>query len=557
MRDAQWRKSRNVVERIVITGQLVLDTPAHFGNGDASGLTDIALARDSLDGQSPLLTGASIAGALRNYLREYQRGYSQNENQDGKSLAEQLFGHLNHQRESTVQSWLMVDDAIGTASATELREGVAIDPRTRAAEDRKKYDIELLAAGATFPLRFELWVSQKESGEKRQELLDALVVALRGLEGGEIGLGTRKRRGYGQCHVEDWRTVRYDLSQDTGLLAWLTESEQNAQAGLPSVSTPCADARREWRLAATFGLASSLLIRSDSGDPNDPDMVQLRSKRPRNEEPVPILSGTSLTGVLRGRALRIANTLYREDRQRAVVLVDTLFGRRITPEIEKLSPEDPRRQPTGSRMLVREAEIKGGLKDRVQSRVKIDHLTGGAFPGGLFSQQPLWNIKTNPARIEVEVRLRRPGVDPEALSSLPENDYQDVLKTAVAWLEQTHYDMTPEKVQKPQEKIAAQIVAEMVFQAQAGMVLLALKDLWTGDLPLGGESSVGRGRLAGQEAAIVYGGQTWQLRGADSIEVSGPAAQLEDWVQAFVALAQRETTKVWLEQYLSVKGGVA
>ena len=32
------------------------------------------------------------------------------------------------------------------------------------------------------------------------------------------------------------------------------------------------------------------------------------------------------------------------------------------------------------------------------------------------------------------------------------------------------------------------------FEAQAGLLLLVLKDLWSGDLPLGGESSVGRGR---------------------------------------------------------------
>ena len=34
------------------------------------------------------------------------------------------------------------------------------------------------------------------------------------------------------------------------------------------------------------------------------------------------------------------------------------------------------------------------------------------------------------------------------------------------------------------------------------MLLLLLKDLWTGDLPLGGESSIGRGRLRGLEAKL-------------------------------------------------------
>ena len=34
---------RQIVERIVITGTLVLETPAHFGNGDADAFTDMPL----------------------------------------------------------------------------------------------------------------------------------------------------------------------------------------------------------------------------------------------------------------------------------------------------------------------------------------------------------------------------------------------------------------------------------------------------------------------------------------------------------------------------------
>ena len=37
---------------------------------------------------------------------------------------------------------------------------------------------------------------------------------------------------------------------------------------------------------------------------------------------------------------------------------------------------------------------------------------------------------------------------------------------------------------------------------EVGLLLLLLKDLWTGDLPIGGESGVGRGRLAGLRAEV-------------------------------------------------------
>ena len=77
---AQPKKSRTVGERIFIRGQLVLETPASFGSGDKDGSTDMALLYDSVERQRPLLTGASIAGALRSYLWEAERGYGRQEN---------------------------------------------------------------------------------------------------------------------------------------------------------------------------------------------------------------------------------------------------------------------------------------------------------------------------------------------------------------------------------------------------------------------------------------------------------------------------------------------
>ena len=40
---------------------------------------------------------------------------------------------------------------------------------------------------------------------------------------------------------------------------------------------------------------------------------------------------------------------------------------------------------------------------------------------------------------------------------------------------------------------------------EVGLLLLLLKDLWTGDLPVGSTSNIGRGRLQGKESTI-----TWQ-----------------------------------------------
>lgn len=439
------RASRKIVERVLIEGTLRLETPAHFGNGDIVGVTDMPLLRDPLEGK-PLLTGASLAGALRNFLREYEAGYGARYGR----LADDLFGRIAGR--TSVQSWLIVDDALGDSPGTELRDGVAIDPRTRTAEKGKKYDIELLQAGTTFPLSLELLLTADN-----KNLLDALALALHGLESGEISLGQRKRRGFGQCQVESWHVHRFDLTTPKGLVSWLSDdrsgeklvkvSEDQGIMHLLGVSPPIDDRRRRFTMEVDCTLTSSLLIRSGSGAANAPDMVHLTSQR--NGKDRPVLSGTSLAGAVRARALRIANTLWPDDRERAEYLVNIMFGRRIQGRGD---------EPSGSRVLTRETEL-ANTRDLVQSRVKIDRFTGGSYPTALFTQQPTFGGEQATAKLYIAMH-------------------------------------------RPED-------------AHIGLLLLVLKDLWTGDLPLGGESSVGRGRLQGRHATLtlceVGKPTTWQI----------------------------------------------
>jgi hypothetical protein len=70
---------------------------------------------------------------------------------------------------------------------------------------------------------------------------------------------------------------------------------------------------------------------------------------------------------------------------------------------------------------------------------------------------------------------------------------------------------------------------------EIGVLLLLLKDLWTGDLPLGGEISVGRGRLAGKSAELRLqrdgGEQVWRISAENgALRVEGDRQQLESFV---------------------------
>ncbi len=487
--------SRKIVRRIVVEGDLVLQTPAHFGNGDGDDLIDMPLLTDPLDGKTPLLTGASIAGTLRNYLREREHGFREKLAKDadaGTSASVLLFGSSKGY-DYGEQSPLIVDDAYGKDAAIELRDGVRLAGDSRTSAEDALFTLEMWGAGTTFPLRFELIVRQRDDAFR---LKRALATALVGFNDGSITIGARKRRGYGQVSVAEWRVKEYDLTDTAQLLDWIENGAK--ELSVPTsldirqatgASKLIADQRRTFRLKAKFSLDGSLLIRSGSGPDIDqasadeaeiqrPDTMHLHSLRVAlspggKREHRPVLSGTSLNGALRARAFKIARLIAPPTpagKEAARKLIDGMFG----ADMETV------KTPVGSRMHVYEREVSGVETMFVQNRVSIDRFTGGTRDGALFNEQPLFGSAQSLVAVDVQL-------------------------------------------ENPQEY-------------EIGLLLLLLKDLWSGDLPLGGEISVGRGRLCGKSCELEYQHgqkQTWKLSasGTDGLKMEqGNPEELEHYV---------------------------
>lgn len=479
-------KHRSITKRVIITGNLELTRPAHFGNGDSDELTDIPLLmdeplladdEDSTEenaGKRAVITGASLAGALRNYLRERELGYEvvsppldpqKPDIADWRAaenalLAAQLFGSYRGTPDGD-QSPLIVDDAFSVTRGlpdVELRDGVKLDAGTRTAEEKKKYDYQLLTAGTKFKLRFELLLDNDEAANVRR--MKALAIALRGLGGrklengqfedGEIRLGARKRRGFGCCRVMNWEVTTYDLTRPDDLFAWLASDYKNkvewklehtpkevqgddilALLNVAQIEGRL-DFREDFEIEADFEIDGSVMIRSGFDDQHrGPDTVHLKTKPHIGKAAKSILSGTSMAGAVRHRALRIANTLAANHDTRE--FINYMFGP------EKIGSGDT---PFASRVLINEEFISDG-QSLVQTRIKIDRFTGGTIESALLEEAPHFGGK-----VKLRMSLRNPEDD------------------------------------------------------EVGLLMLVFKDLWLGDLPLGGESSIGRGRLRGVNAVI-------------------------------------------------------
>lgn len=507
------REGRHIIKRIIVRGNLILDTPTCLGSGDAEGLTDMMLLRDSISSHA-LLTGTSIAGALRNYLNEYECNYGTNENR--QNISAQLFGDLFayqdekdfsesdklRLKEEDNQSPLIIHDAISnTIPQVELRDGVEIDGKTGTPPDKAKHDLELLSAGTEFTLHFELLI------ESNQELLTkALALALNGLKKGEIGIGMKKRRGFGRTHVDKWQIWEFDLTKHNHRISWLC-FERCWHQDYPTIPPTDKlfsekqvrkfreDKREKLSIAAEFKLASPLLIRSGQNlvkNQSSPDTVHLHSWR--DDDLVPIVSGTSLAGVLRHRAEKIINTLGIDNN---LQVVENLFG---------FVKEDSK-QAKASRLIVHESIIHN-TSEIVQNRIAIDRFTGGAFHGALFEEQPVFS------------NLQQQEINHKGNKKNKKNPQQ----------------------QKETENIGLKLELELIKpeKYEIGLLMLLLKDLWISDLPIGGTTSIGRGRLQGIEATIRLPNSSnkcviSQDNGTLKIK-SEDKQKLEDYVQKLVDL---------------------
>jgi CRISPR/Cas system CSM-associated protein Csm3 (group 7 of RAMP superfamily) len=429
-----------IVERYCAEGDWDAESALHLG-GESDAFeqgADMVLLRDAHG--KPFIPGASLAGACRSYLR--------GNGKESDALLALFGGDVDCQKnQRDYASALTVFDALPSEEAAIhvfVRDGVRIDRRTGIAEDKLKFDYEVLPAGTSFRVRLELVVySELPYGVTRDNLLAMFRAMLEALACGEIRLGARTRRGLGRGKVREWTIRRIDMKNRSHVIAWLRrEANAGEPVKLEELPPPPAGLHAPWlTIQADLALKTSLLIRSGGEAARAPDMVHL------SEKGRPLLTGTSLGGALRSRCERIARTLFSESQ--ATRITEAMFGtwhRR----------EDPEEQLRAGRVLVEETELDNGSY-WVQGRVAIDRFTGGALETALFDQAPYYPTpKPQPpatdevgiSQVRITIRLRDPD------------------------------------------------------QTEAALLLQAFKDLWLGDLPVGGEAGVGRGVFRGISAEI-------------------------------------------------------
>lgn len=411
--------------KFLIEGTLSLLSPLIIGTGEKQDL-DITVIRD-LDG-NPYIPATSLTGALRHHFFErllLEGDRTQFDFFWGSSKKDSFYS------DTYCQSAFIIEDLIATNTPfVAFRDGVCIDPRTGTARDEMKFDYEVVEPGADFG--FKAGVTLRE-GFCRHTFLKIIASIIKILTEGKVPLGAMTTKGFGEYRLNNYAIYEYDFTKKRDVFTWLKRETTDVQKITLPFNEIFPEKGENLSLEAIFKIKNSLIVKSYSGDPENPDAVHIKSKGKN------ILPGTSIKGALRARAIKIINTMGGS----GVEMSKKLFG--WAP-----SKPDDKEEKIKSRFLVRETYIDNTIEE-TQFRTCIDRFTGGVMKSALFDTQPLWPRKKKDEQVVISIKIM---------------NYKD-------W--------------------------------EAGLALLLLKDLWNGDLPLGGDKSIGRGVLQGLRAQINMG----------------------------------------------------
>ena len=203
-----------------------------------------------------------------------------------------------------------------------------------------------------------------------------------------------------------------------------------------------------------------------------------------------VLPGTSLRGALRARAQKILNLLWENKKDEVDMFIAALFG---TTSLEKKNEYS-----VPSSLYVSETVIDN-VECQLQNRIQIDRFTGGTIESALFDSMPVFPVPNDEAQL-VNLTLT---------------------------------------IHKP-------------LPSQKGLLLLLLKDLYTSELPIGGEKNVGRGLLKGTKATVTNGDKSIHFSDFEDID-EATQKLFNQYIEALISKSDNEAIEEYIAKFKKAK----
>lgn len=358
---------------ILLRGKLVAKSPFMIGSGEGS-CSDRDVLKD--DNDKPFIPGTSLAGVCRHYF-------------DGKNqeVIDEIFGK-GEDKESKI---IFYDAFLQGKAHLSVRDSVRLE--NRIAVDETKFDYEVIEEGASFEFRLEI--------DYEDEISKILIKSIiEGFNRGEIRLGAKTSRGFGEFHVEGAVFLELDLSKEKDLDAYIDlEKTKNKHDIWKDVRELKVDNKKNLveeekyhRIDSKVSLKNFLLIRDYSTvskvTPKDNKSKFVDFETLTNYRGDVVIPGTAWAGVFRHHCRRVLGKIGKREEEIKIFL-DEYFGHE-TPlgEDGKLN-HDSEEEKSKSKIIFSETRIcKDSLTQLNRTRTAIDRVSGSALQtGALYTER--------------------------------------------------------------------------------------------------------------------------------------------------------------------------
>lgn len=387
--------ARPVKGRLLLTGDLEIQSPLHVGGLEINGSVDLPLARNGCG--KYYVPGTSLAGTFRAWFGQAF---------DIHQVTNWMWGDDNGASHVIVHDAVVKDGYVDV----EIRDGVSIDRRWGTAAKRMKYEFEILPKGTCFSFMLECdYNSESETFVK-----NGIAYFIDSLQHKEVFLGANRSKGFGQVKLINKELYDADFSTAEGLLSYIERDRKGVLVSnlstwktLEPKHKPTISFKIDWRpkdsVMVKSGYEGAII-----------DILPLVSGIGAEQVSL-VIPGSSWKGALRSRAESIMRTILDEPslpeddtqpslRQIQLPLVNELFGMGFVQETEAVKDRvgmaslriEECYGETSFEKGQWDAFILGMDEDNELSTIKdqflhsyhvaVDRWTSGAAQGMLFSR---------------------------------------------------------------------------------------------------------------------------------------------------------------------------
>ena len=489
--------TRYIVQRVEWSGELVALTPLQVGACGIDVGADLPLTRN---GAGDLcVPAASLAGILRSACRAAFDA----------SETEAVWGSRADEGCVTVEDGSV---ALPQGASVEIRENVAIDRIWAIASSQNSGNYAILPRGTRIRLRLVVETADRGLGDATTDSQLALAMLgclRRGLQREQIRLGAGATRGLGRIKFREHRLTRESTRSRDDLLQFIlrrldTQPDSAAERSGQAIDAALAaeiDAAWADRLASGRSREPAMLMMQVRWNPTGPLMVRAGSGSSAAEampmvsgvehEVALVLPGGSIKGAMRSAAERIVQTVIRVDTPRGhrdgerrrvrsrLPLISAIFGspgRRGALAVEDCYADRPLRFGREQWHRIESADDAAALLRAVEGSTRPDE-SGKRTGAGLNLIQG--------AAVD---RWTGGAVEQRTYSILaPSSDLSG------AW--------SPLRLSLDWSRIAPEEQAPAM-----ALILLVLRDLAAGRVPLGYGVNRGMGHVSVEDVGLVFEG---------------------------------------------------